>query len=168
MRKQLVDAAVQLLGQPDQDIVEVGPRIVPVQLGRLHQAHHELLKLIFDKVESSKMPIFTRPTSKAIAGRAKAAFILPNIRTHWEFMEGKLAGSEWFAGDQFSGVDIQMSFPVEAARARGGLDASRPRLLDYLARIQARPGLLARAGARRALRVRLAEVIRSRACRPCR
>jgi glutathione S-transferase len=32
-----------------------------------------------------------------------------------------------------------MSFPVEAARARGGLDASRPRLMAWLERIHARP-----------------------------
>jgi glutathione S-transferase len=32
-----------------------------------------------------------------------------------------------------------MSFPLEAAAARGGLDASRPRLMAYLDRIHARP-----------------------------
>jgi glutathione S-transferase len=32
-----------------------------------------------------------------------------------------------------------MSFPVEAAATRGGLDASRPRLMAYLQRIHARP-----------------------------
>jgi len=32
-----------------------------------------------------------------------------------------------------------MSFPIEAAAARGGLDASRPRLMAYLERIHERP-----------------------------
>lgn len=32
-----------------------------------------------------------------------------------------------------------MSFPVEAAQARAGLDARRPKLMDFLARIRARP-----------------------------
>ena len=32
-----------------------------------------------------------------------------------------------------------MSFPIEAAAAHAGLDASRPRLMDFLARIHARP-----------------------------
>ena len=54
-------------------------------------------------------------------------------------MEGELGKSEWFAGDAFTGADIQMSFPVEAARARGGLDASRPKLMAWLERIHARP-----------------------------
>ena len=32
-----------------------------------------------------------------------------------------------------------MSFPLEAAAQRAGLDASRPRLMDFLKRIHARP-----------------------------
>ena len=32
-----------------------------------------------------------------------------------------------------------MSFPLEAARSRAGLDQSRPRLQDFLERIQQRP-----------------------------
>ena len=99
-----------------------------------------LLKLVFDKIESSKMPFFAKPIAKAIAGKAKSSFITPNIATHLDFMEGELGKSEWFAGDAFTGADIQMSFPVEAAEARGGLDASRPKLMAWLARIHARPG----------------------------
>ena len=98
-----------------------------------------LLKLIFDKIESAKMPFFIRPIAKGIAGKAKAGFVTPNIRAHLDFMEGELGKSEWFAGAEFTGADIQMSFPVEAARARGGLDDSRPRLMAWLARIHARP-----------------------------
>jgi glutathione S-transferase len=98
-----------------------------------------LLKLIFDKIESAKMPFFIRPIAKGIAGKAKAGFVTPNIRAHLDFMEGELAKSEWFAGAEFTGADIQMSFPVEAARARGGLDDSRPRLMVWLGRIHGRP-----------------------------
>ena len=98
-----------------------------------------LLKLMFDKIEKARMPFFAKPIARSIAGKAKAAFIMPNIKTHLDFMEGELGKSKWFAGNAFSGADIQMSFPVEAALARGGLDASRPRLMDYLERIHARP-----------------------------
>jgi glutathione S-transferase len=101
-----------------------------------------LLKLMFDQIEKAKMPFFAKPIAKAIAGKAKAAFIMPNIKTHLDFMEGELGKSKWFAGNAFSGADIQMSFPVEAALARGGLDASRPKLMAYLERIHARPAYL--------------------------
>ncbi|MEO7241487.1 MAG: glutathione S-transferase [Variovorax sp.] len=98
-----------------------------------------LLKLIFDKVESSKMPFFVRPIAKAISGKAKAAFISPNLKTHLDFIEAELGKNEWFAGDAFSGADIQMSFPLEAAVARAGLDNSRPRSTAWLERIHGRP-----------------------------
>lgn len=98
-----------------------------------------LMKLIFDRIEKSKMPFFARPIARSIAQKAKAGFVTPNITTHLNFMEGELGKSKWFAGNAFSGADIQMSFPVEAARSRGGLDESRPKLMAFLARIHARP-----------------------------
>lgn len=98
-----------------------------------------LLKLVFDRIEMSKMPFFAKPIAKAIAAKAKSAFIHPNITGHLNFMEAELGRSEWFAGNEFTGADIQMSFVVEASRARGGLDAKRPKLMAYLERIHARP-----------------------------
>jgi len=96
-----------------------------------------LLKLVFDQVE--KAPLIVRPVAKAISATVKARFITPNLRTHLDFLEAELAGSPWFAGPAFSAADVQMSFPIEAAAARGGLDNSRPRLMDWLQRIHDRP-----------------------------
>ncbi len=98
-----------------------------------------LLKLVFDKIEKSPMPFFAKPIAKAISGKAKSSFITPQINTHLDYLEGELAKSSWFAGEEFSGADVQLSFPLEAAAARGGLDASRPRLMAFLQRIHARP-----------------------------
>ncbi len=51
-----------------------------------------------------------------------------------------MAARPWFAGDAFTAADIQMSFPVEAFAARGGLDAIKaPKLFAWLQRIHARP-----------------------------
>jgi glutathione S-transferase len=98
-----------------------------------------VLKLVFDRLEGAKAPFFVKPIVKSISNRAKGGFIGPQIKLHLDFMEGELAKSAWFAGDEFTAADIQMSFPLEAATARGGLDDSRPRLMDFLARIHARP-----------------------------
>lgn len=98
-----------------------------------------LLKLLFDRVEKGPMPFFVRPVARAIAQRAKAGYVQPNIDRNLDFMESELQGRDWFAGAGFSAADIQMSFPLEAARARGGLDEKRPRLMDFLERIHARP-----------------------------
>ncbi len=98
-----------------------------------------LLKLLFDRVETGPMPFFVRPVARAIAQRAKGSYIQPNIDRNLDFMESELRGRDWFAGDAFSAADVQMSFPLEAAVVRGGLDARRPRLMDFLERIHARP-----------------------------
>ena len=99
-----------------------------------------LLKLVFDKIESAPMPFFAKPIARAISAKTKKAFIEPQIRQHLDYLESEL-GKEggWFAGEEFSGADIQLSFVLEAAAARGGLNASRPRLMDFLRRIHARP-----------------------------
>ena len=88
----------------------------------------------------SAFPHFARLCTRARKRHRPRQINLPQIRLHLDFMEAELARSAWFAGDDFSAADVQMSFPVEAARARAGLDASRPRLMDYLARIHARHG----------------------------
>ena len=97
-----------------------------------------LMKLVFDRIEKAPAPFFVRPIARAIAGRAKSSFVQPNIDRHLDYMEGELAKTGWFAGDAFSAADVQMSFPLEASAARGGLDSSRLRLTAFLERIHAR------------------------------
>ena len=77
--------------------------------------------------------------ARAIADKALGTFVLPNIARNLDFMESELGKNDWFAGAQFSAADIQMSFPVEAYRARGGLDEKRPRLMRFLEKIHSRP-----------------------------
>ncbi len=98
-----------------------------------------LMKLVFKRLESGPMPFFARPVARGIARRVLGTFIEPQIARHLGYMEGELRERPWFAGDEFSAADIQMSFPLEAAAARGGLDASRPKLMGFLERIHARP-----------------------------
>ncbi|HLX81069.1 MAG TPA: glutathione S-transferase [Burkholderiales bacterium] len=98
-----------------------------------------LMKLIFDRIESGPMPFFVRPVARAIAGKAKSTFVMPNINRILDFMEAELGKSAWFAGAAFSAADIQMSFPLEAASVRGGLDEKRPKLWAFLKNIHARP-----------------------------
>jgi len=80
-----------------------------------------------------------RPLVRRIAERARSGFVDPQIALHLNYLEGELGRSAWFAGDAFTAADIQMSFPLEAAAARGGLDATRPRLWSFLERSHARP-----------------------------
>lgn len=110
----------------------------------LHYAEGSLMpylvmKLVFDQIERAKMPFFAKPIAKAISAKTQEAFILPNIARHLDFIDGELARSDWMAGSEFSAADVQMSFPIEAAAARGGLGTTHPRLQAWLDRIHARP-----------------------------
>jgi glutathione S-transferase len=97
-----------------------------------------LLKLIFDRIGTAPMPFFIKPIARGISAKVSGAFIAPNLTRHLDFMESELSAREWFAGAEFSAADIQMSFPLEVSRQRGGLDDRRPRLMLFLERIHAR------------------------------
>lgn len=95
-----------------------------------------LLKLYFTRVV---------PAPAAVMARIDA-----QIAAQLDFMDSTLSKSVYFAGARFTAADIQMSFPVIAAAARGGLDASRPHLWRWLTGIQQRPAYqraIARGGA---------------------
>jgi glutathione S-transferase len=98
-----------------------------------------LLKLIFSRLGLPPMPALLRPLAGLIGKGMQRKFIDPQLRIHLKFMEAELNKTNWFAGDEFTAADIQMSFPVEGARARGGLDAHYPNLLKFLAAIHDRP-----------------------------
>jgi glutathione S-transferase len=98
-----------------------------------------LLKLVFRRVETAPMPFFVKPVAKGIAGKVQKSFVDPQIALHLSYMEGELAKAAWFGGADFSVADIVMSFPLEAAAARGGLDERYPQLSSFLQRIHARP-----------------------------
>lgn len=109
-----------------------------------------LLKLVFNRIRSAPMPFFAKPIARGIADKMLSTLVDPQLATHLRYLEGELAGRDWFAGNAFSAADVQMSFPLEAAQARAGLNAQdHPRLSDWLARIRARPAYqraLARGG----------------------
>ncbi len=98
-----------------------------------------LMKLIFDRIEKAPMPFFARPIAKAISRNTKSTFIEPNIGRHLTHMEAELGKTLWFAGNEFTAADVQMSFPLEAAVVRGGLDSRWPNLMGFLKRIHERP-----------------------------
>jgi glutathione S-transferase len=78
-----------------------------------------------------------------MAGEAAAplaAIVDADIKRILDYMEGELAPGRFFIGDTLTGADINMSFPLEAAAARGGLNqASYPKLWALLQTMQARP-----------------------------
>lgn len=98
-----------------------------------------LLKLVFSRLAQAKMPWLVRPIARKISEGAQKNFIDPQLKQHLAFMEAEMAGRTWVCGDDFSAADVQLSFPLEAACARGGLDTKYPNLAALIARMHARP-----------------------------
>ena len=98
-----------------------------------------LMKLIFNRMPRAPMPALMRPIVRGIAKRVRSGFVDPEIAKHLGYLEGELGRNAWFAGEEFTAADIQMSFPLEVAEARAGLDERWVRLRGFLQRIHARP-----------------------------
>ena len=84
-----------------------------------------------------------------LLGRPARPKVQAMLNQHLDYLEAELSGRDWFAGDQFTAADVMMSFPLETARHRAGLDGSRPNLIRWLDRIHSRPAYkaaLARGG----------------------
>ena len=97
-----------------------------------------LLKLVFDRVAANPAPWPVSAIARRISATVNQAFIGPNVKRHLDFIEAELGAHAWFAGEQFTAADVQMSFPLEIAVARAGLDAGRPKTMAFLERIHAR------------------------------
>jgi glutathione S-transferase len=98
-----------------------------------------LLKLIFLRLPKN-VPGLIRPIINKVAGKAQSTLIDPQLAQHLRYWSDELAkNGGWFAGNDFSAADIMMSFPLEAAATRVGLDDSHRPVRDFLDRIHARP-----------------------------
>jgi glutathione S-transferase len=109
----------------------------------LHYAEGSLMpplfiRLLFDRIEKAPVPFFLKPVTRRIAAQGRNSYVLPLLKRHLDFIEGELARRPWFAGEAFSAADIQMSYPLEAARKRFGLE-NHPGVRGFLDRIRERP-----------------------------
>ncbi|KQM13344.1 glutathione S-transferase family protein [Novosphingobium sp. Leaf2] len=106
----------------------------------LHYAEGSMMPPLLLKLVLGKVPLF---------GKAAQKRIQPMVDVHLDFVEKELASRPWFAGEVMTAADVMMSFPLEAARNRAGLDQGRPATIAWLAKIHALPAYraaLARGG----------------------
>ena len=83
-----------------------------------------MLKLYLSRIGEAGAPLAPRVTSE--------------IENHFGFLDGELAHSEFFVGKELTAADINLSFPIQAARLLHGLDQF-PNLARFLERMHARP-----------------------------
>ena len=96
----------------------------------LHYAEGSMMPPLLLKLVLARIPIM---------GKVAVKKIQPMIDVHLDYVESELAQRPWFAGGEMTAADIMMSFPLEAARSRGGLNESRPATIAWLAKVHARP-----------------------------
>ena len=96
------------------------------------------LKLLFTLMPK-RAPALLRPLVRKVSNQALTSLVNPLLKQHMAFWETELEKSQWFAGNEFTAADIQMSFPLEGGAARGGLEQGHPKAMAFLDRIHARP-----------------------------
>jgi glutathione S-transferase len=98
-----------------------------------------VMKLVFVTIPTQPMPFFVRPIARQLCAQVQQKLVDPNIGNALAYMDQHLSTYAWFAGEQLTLADFQMSFAVEAAMSRGG-DAQRfPHLAAYRDRMVALP-----------------------------
>jgi glutathione S-transferase len=96
----------------------------------LHYAEGSAMPPLLVKIYVDKLGFLALPVRPILASQ---------LKLHLDFLEAELGNAPWFLGERFSAADIMLSFPLEVATARAGLNASRPNLFGFLDRIHARP-----------------------------
>jgi glutathione S-transferase len=100
----------------------------------LHYAEGSMMPPLLALLVVNRLGLLGRPAKKPL---------LAMLKVHFDWLESELGSRDWFAGDEFTAADVMMSFPLEAARRRAGLDADYPNIADWLERIHARPAYAA-------------------------
>ena len=95
----------------------------------LHYAEGSMMPPLLAILVVGRLGILGRPARKPL---------LAMLDGHLRWLNDELFTRSWFAGDSFTAADIMMSFPLEAARARAGLDERYPNLIAWLDKIHAR------------------------------
>jgi glutathione S-transferase len=96
----------------------------------LHYAEGSATPPLLVKLYVDRLGLLALPVRPVVASQ---------LRVHLDFLEGELGDAPWFLGERFSAADIMLSFPLEVATARAGLNASRPNLVGFLRRVHERP-----------------------------
>jgi glutathione S-transferase len=96
----------------------------------IHYAEGSLMPPLLSLLVIKRLGLLGRPARKPL---------LSMFGRHLDYLDAELSNRPWFAGEKFTAADVMMSFPLEIARSRAGLDERRRNLMNWLGRIHARP-----------------------------
>ena len=109
----------------------------------LHFAEGSLMpplvaNLVLEKArQKGSKPFFIKPITNKLIDGIINAYYGPNLAQSLRYVESYLAKNTWFAGDEPTGADVQMIFPLESLVASGrAKDFSA--IQGYVKRVHAR------------------------------
>lgn len=111
----------------------------PHYLYWLHYAEGSLMpllvmSLVFHRIEQRKVPFFVKPIVRKMVESVRSSFIQPQLKLHLDHIEQYMQGKTWLVGEQLSGADVMMSFPLQALVKKGLV--GYPNIHAYVARIE--------------------------------
>ena len=86
-----------------------------------------------------RSPFFIKPITFLIKKQVYAARILPRLKEQLDYIEATLEKTQWLAGDEFTAADIQMGSALILSGATTRSEIPRPKLTEYITRIENRP-----------------------------
>ena len=98
-----------------------------------------LLSLVFAKLKTAPAPFFVKPIMKKISSTLTELIVEPNIKRHLGFLAKHLETNKWFAGDELTAADIQMSYAIDALVTRAQQLGVSQKIVDLADRMHARP-----------------------------
>lgn len=110
----------------------------------LHFAEGSLMpplvaNLVLEKArQKGSKPFFIKPITEKLVDGIINAYYGPNLAQSLRYVESYLANHTWFAGDEPTGADVQMIFPLESLVASGRADDFAA-IRGYVKRVHERP-----------------------------
>ena len=98
-----------------------------------------LIALVLNRIETAPVPFFLKPVTRQISTKAMEGYAGPNIELNLEYLNTTLQQTGWFCGDEMTGADILLSFPIEAAATQIDLEEGYPALYEFQQRIRELP-----------------------------
>lgn len=98
-----------------------------------------VLTLMLGRMETAPMPFFAKPIARKLTQAVRDGYLDHTMAALFGYLDAELQKSAFLAGDEFSGADIMMSFPAEAAMQRAPAALKTARLKAYVEKLQARP-----------------------------
>lgn len=97
-----------------------------------------IIRLVFATM-INKSPIGIKQVAKLLKSGTEKSYLHHSLTEQLNLLDAHLAKSEWLAGSQFTGADIQLEFAINAMAKTNGLASKYANIHNWLKKCHARP-----------------------------